>query len=133
MFLLKTGESLDIKIDSFIKSLKPLLSRYRIVKLLKSLSWLCSKRWSETEDGLHSTLFPVKYDISMCSLDLTLRIILVLHCGNEFLKHVLNFRFKLDDNVPRYGNTIKSSSLGTVGITFFRTWSLFKKILWIAL
>ena len=50
-----------------------------------------------------------------------LRIILILHCGNEFLKQVLNFRFKLDDNVPRYGSTIKSSFLGTVGITFFGT------------
>ena len=56
-----------------------------------------------------------------------LRIILILHCGNEFLKQVLNFRFKLDDNVPRYGSTIKSSFLGTVAITFFGTWSLFKK------
>ena len=56
-----------------------------------------------------------------------LRIILILHCGNEFLKQVLNFCFKLDDNVPRYGSTIKSSFLGTVGITFFGTWSLFKK------
>ena len=50
-----------------------------------------------------------------------LRIILILHCGNDFLKQVLNFRFKLDDNVPRYGSTIKSSFLGTVGITFFGT------------
>ena len=30
--LIKTGESLAIKIDSFIKSLKPLLSRHRLVK-----------------------------------------------------------------------------------------------------
>ena len=50
----------------------------------------------------------------------------MLHCGNEFLKQVLNFCFKLDDNVPRYGSTIKSSFLGTVGITFFGTWSLFR-------
>ena len=75
MFLLGTGESLDIKIDSLIKSLKPLLSRHRIVKLLKLLSWLCSKRWSETADGfgLHSTLLPVRCDIPMCSLDVTFR------------------------------------------------------------
>ena len=33
-----------------------------------------------------------------------LRIILILHCGNECLKQVLNFYFKLDDNVPRYDN-----------------------------
>ena len=45
-----------------------------------------------------------------------LRIILKLHCGNEFLKQVLNFRFTLDDKVPRYVSTIKSSFLGTVGI-----------------
>ena len=56
-----------------------------------------------------------------------LRIILILHCGNEFLMQVLNFRFKLDDNVPSYGSTIKSFFLGTVGITFFETWSLIKK------
>ena len=30
------------------------------------------------------------------------------HYGNEFLKQTLNFCFKLDDNVPRYGSTIKS-------------------------
>ena len=69
-FLLRTGESLDIKTDSFNKSLKPLFSWHRIVKPLKSLSWLCSKRWSETADGLYSTLFPVKCDIPMSSLDL---------------------------------------------------------------
>ena len=51
----------------------------------------------------------------------------MLHCGNEFLKQVLNFWFEFDDFVPRYGSTIKSSVLGTVGITFFGTWSLFKK------
>ena len=50
-----------------------------------------------------------------------LGIILTLHSSNEFLKQVLNFRFKLDDNVPRYGSTIKISFLGTVGITFFGT------------
>ena len=44
----------------------------------------------------------------------------MLHCGNEILKQILNFFFKLDDIVPRYGSTIKSSFLGTVGITFFR-------------
>ena len=51
----------------------------------------------------------------------------MLHCGNRFLKQVLNFCFKLDDNVPRYGGTIKSYFSGTVGITFFGTWSLSKK------
>ena len=56
-----------------------------------------------------------------------LRIILILHCGNEFLKEVLNFWVKLDDSITRYGSTIKRSFLGTVGINFFRKWSLFKK------
>ena len=50
-----------------------------------------------------------------------LRIILMLHCGNEFLEKVLNLYPKLDGIVPRYGNTIKLSFLGTVGITFFET------------
>ena len=86
LFLLRTGESLDGKINSFNKSLKPLLSRHRILK--------------------------------------SLRIILMLDCGNEFLKQVLNFRFKLHDNVPRYGSTIKSSFLVAFGITF-GTWSFF--------
>ena len=49
-----------------------------------------------------------------------LRIILILRCGNEFLKQFLNFRFKLDDNVPWYGSTIKSSFLGTLGITLLK-------------
>ena len=44
VILLRTGESLDIKRDSFNKRLKPLLSRDRIVKSIKSRSWLCSKR-----------------------------------------------------------------------------------------
>ena len=51
----------------------------------------------------------------------------MLHCGNEFLKQVPDFCFKLNDIVPRYGSTIKSSFLGTVGITFLGTWSLFIK------
>ena len=55
-----------------------------------------------------------------------LRIILILNHGNKFLKQLLNFCFKLDDKVPRYGSSIKSFFLGTAGITFFGTWSLFK-------
>ena len=51
----------------------------------------------------------------------------MLYCGNEFLKQNRNFCFKLDDIVPRYASAIKSSFLGTVGSTFFGTWSLFKK------
>ena len=45
----------------------------------------------------------------------------MLHRDNEFLKQALNFLFKLDDNVLRYGSTIKSSFLGTVGINFCGT------------
>ena len=64
-------------------------------------------------------------------------IILILHCGNEFLKRVLNFCFKLDDNVPRYGSTIKRSFLGTVGeqkkkFVHEEREVCLKKILWIA-
>ena len=50
-----------------------------------------------------------------------LRIILILDCGNEFLKQVLNFHFKFDSIVPRYGNITKRSFLGTSGITFLET------------
>ena len=50
----------------------------------------------------------------------------MLDCGNQFLKQVLNFCFKLDDTVPRYGSTIKSSFLVAFGITF-GTWNFFKK------
>ena len=78
MLSLRTGESLDIEIDSFNKALKPLLSQHRTVKLLTSLSRLWIKERSETADGLHVILFPVKYDIPMCSLDLTLRWLSVL-------------------------------------------------------
>ena len=37
-----------------------------------------------------------------------LRIILILYCGNEFFKQVLNFCFKLDTIVPRYGSIVFS-------------------------
>ena len=54
---LRTKESLNFTIGSFKKSLKPLLSQHKIVKSLESMSWLFSKRLSETADGLHSTLY----------------------------------------------------------------------------
>ena len=50
-----------------------------------------------------------------------LRITLMSHYGNEFLKQVLHMRFTLDGIVPRYRSTIKSSFLGTAGITFSGT------------
>ena len=59
MFLLRTGESLDIKIDSFLKSLKPFLSRNRLVN--NCLIYLlfckcCGKQYLEeqlTTLGIH--------------------------------------------------------------------------------
>ena len=111
MFLLRTGESLDIKII-LLKCLKPLLSRYE--NLYTKWHW----------NSLGITSLKQKREER---LFVDLIIILILHCRNEFLKQVLNFRFKLDHNVPRYGSTMKSSFLGTVGITFFGTWTLFKK------
>ena len=35
----------------------------------------------------------------------------MLHSGNDFVKQVLNFHFKLDEIVPRYGSTIKQSHI----------------------
>ena len=54
-----------------------------------------------------------------------LRVILVLHCGNEFLKQVLNFCFKLDDNFPRWNYFFQLELL------FSEYEVCFKKILWI--
>ena len=51
----------------------------------------------------------------------------MLHCGGKFLKQVLNFCFKLDGIVPRYGSARKDSFLGTDGIPFFGTYGSFKK------
>ena len=89
MLLLKTWESLDIKKDSFNKSLEPLLSRHRIVKSLKSRSWLCSKRWSESTGDLYSTLFLVKYDVPKCSPDLTLK-----WCSQSWMNNKLDQWYK---------------------------------------
>ena len=58
-----------------------------------------------------------------------LRIILILHCGNKFLKQVLNFCFKLDDIDPNYGSITKSFFLRKVGITFSEHNVGFKKIM----
>ena len=49
-----------------------------------------------------------------------LRIILILYCGNEFFKQVVNFCFKLDTIVPRYGSIIFSEHKVCL-----------KKVLWI--
>ena len=49
-----------------------------------------------------------------------LRIISILHCCHDLLREVLNFHFKLNDTVPKYRSIMmKSTFLGTVGITFF--------------
>ena len=55
----------------------------------------------------------------------------MLHFGNWFLKQVLNFHFKLDDIVPRYGSFRKSSFLGTVESLFLEPKVNLKAILWI--
>ena len=70
-FLLSSGESLLIKIDSLKDSLNVLFSLHKIEKLLQLLlSCSCNNRWSDIGDGLHATLFPVKGDKPICSLDL---------------------------------------------------------------
>ena len=53
-FLLSSGESLFIKIDSLKDSLNALFSQHKIEKLLKLLL-LCSfnNKWSYIADGLH--------------------------------------------------------------------------------
>ena len=66
MFSLRTGESLDTKIDYFNKSLELLLSRNSEVAKFAVNGF-------EIEHGLHSTLFTFESDIPLCSLDLTLR------------------------------------------------------------
>ena len=60
-FLLSSGESLFVKIDSLKDSLYALFSQHKIEKLLKLLLLSsCNNRWSDITDGLHATLFPVK-------------------------------------------------------------------------
>ena len=62
-FLLSSGESLFIKIDSLKDSLNALFSQHKIEKSLKLLLLCsCNNRWSDIADGLHATLFPVKGD-----------------------------------------------------------------------
>ena len=51
----------------------------------------------------------------------------ILHCGNEFLKQVLNFFFKVGDMFPKYGSIFKSYFLVIVGITCFGTQERSKK------
>ena len=73
-FLLSSGESLFIKIDSLKDSLNALFSQHKIEKSLKLLLLCsCDNRWSDIADGLHATLFPVKGGKPICSPDLTLK------------------------------------------------------------
>ena len=135
MFLLRTGKSLDIKTDSFFKSVKPLLSRHYTrchvfaVKADLKLQMVCILTFFLLNMIYHCAHWILRNSLGITSLKrkrekilfLNLRIFLILLFGNEFLKPVLNFCFKLDDNVPSYESTIKRSFLGTVGITFFGT------------
>ena len=141
MFLLITGESLDIKISYFSESLKPWLSQHRIVKSIKLghqsvsnmrytyvltrsyfkmvVSFAIVSNVTVTARNLY-TMWNCS-SLRMTSLKrkreerrfVDIRIILLLHCGGEFLKQVLNFCFKVDGNVPRYGSTIKWFFSGT--------------------
>ena len=73
-FLLSSGESLFIKIDSLKDSLNALFSQHKIEKSLKLLLLCsCNNRWSDIADGLHATQFPVKADKPICSPDLTFK------------------------------------------------------------
>ena len=70
-FLLNSGESHFIKIDSLKDSLNALFSQHKIENSFKLLL-LCSynDRWSDIADGLHATLFPVRGDKLINSPDL---------------------------------------------------------------
>ena len=73
-FLLSSGESLFIKIDSLKDSLNASFSQHKIEKSLKLLLLCsCNNRWSDIADSLHATLFPVKGDKPICSPDLTIK------------------------------------------------------------
>ena len=72
IFLLSSGDSFFIKINSLKDSLNALFSQHEIEKLPKLLLLCsCNNRWSNSADGLHAILFPVKGDKSICSLGLT--------------------------------------------------------------
>ena len=70
-FLLRSGESLFIKINTFKDSLNALFSQHKTEKSLKLLLLgSCNNRWSDIADDLHATLFPLKGDKPICSPDL---------------------------------------------------------------
>ena len=73
-FLLSSGESHFIKIDSLKDGLNVLFSQHKIEKLLKLLLLCsCNSRGSDITDGLHATLIPVKADEPICSPGLTFK------------------------------------------------------------
>ena len=73
-FLLSSGKSLVIKIDSLKDSLNALFSQHKIEKSLKLLLLCsCDNRCSHIADGLHATLFPVKKNKPICSSDITFK------------------------------------------------------------
>ena len=65
-------------------------------------------------DGLHSTLFPVKYDIPMCSLDLT---------STKCLKltNCLSFLFHFKDVIPKelQSHIVYKFLCGNCNVTYY--------------
>ena len=73
-FFFSSGGFLFIKIDSLKDSLNKLFSQHNVEKSLKLLLlWSCNNKWSDIADELHATLFPVKGDKPISSLDLTFK------------------------------------------------------------
>ena len=73
-FLLSSGESLFIKIDSLKDSLNALFSQVKSEKWLKLLLLCsCKNRLSDIADGLHATQFSVRGDKPICSPDLAIK------------------------------------------------------------
>ena len=73
-FFFSSGGFLFIKIDSLKDSLNWLFSQHNVEKSLKLLLlWSCNNKWSDIADELHATLFPVKGDKPISSLDLTFK------------------------------------------------------------
>ena len=73
-FLLSSGESFFIKIDSLKDSLNALFSQVKSEKWLKLLLLCsCKNRLSNITDGLHAIQFPVRGDKPICSPDLAIK------------------------------------------------------------
>ena len=74
IFLLSSGGSLFIKINSLKDSLNTLFSQHKIKKSLKLLLLCsCNDRWSDIADVFHANLVKVQGDKSICSPDVTFK------------------------------------------------------------